>query len=803
MELGGGERGVGVVSRVDELGQEVELLRERLLLLREVNLRINESLELDEVLQGVLDSARALTGGSYGMISLLDEQQQPAECITSGMTPKQSEEFLAIPKRWEFFNLLFWVDEPLRLDDFQGFVKDQGLPEFLPPMPVSDAMAYLGAPIRHRDRQAGAIFVSEKEGGFSTEDEEALAVFASQAALVISNARRYRGEQRARADLEALVNTAPMSVFVFDAATGAITSVNRVARQLLGDLGLPTDSLQGLIATATFRRGDGRFFSQKSLSLENLLKSGDSLRDEEITVEFPDGRSIVVIVNATAIRSAEGAAESVVVTAQDMTPLAETERLRTEFLGMLSHELRSPLAAIKGSATTLIQGESSLDPAEVAQFYRIIDEQADYMRDLLSDLIDIVRIETGSLSVSLAPVEVSRLVDEARNTFRGAGGRENIRIALPPDLPPVMADRRRTIQVINNLLVNASRYSHEESAIRVEAALDDMYVAVTIADNGWGLAAERLPHLFAKFSRDDGPHQGRDLGLGLAICKGIVEAHGGRIWAESDGPGLGSRFTFTIPVSDAPAPATAPRQSAVTRWSFGEPIRVLAVDDDPRSLKRVRDSLADQGYEPVVTGDPQQVPSLIEETDPQVVLLDLMLPGTDGIELMQDILAVRDTPVIFLSAYNQEELVAKAFETGAADYIAKPFSPTELDARVKAALRNRPARPTRYISAPHTSARFESGELAIDYTTRVVTVAGRPVELTPTEFNLLAELAANQGIPLTHDHLLRKVWGLEKADDAQRMRTVIKNLRQKLGDSTKNPKYIVTVHHYGYRMAKP
>ena len=111
------------------------------------------------------------------------------------------------------------------------------------------------------------------------------------------------------------------------------------------------------------------------------------------------------------------------------------------------------------------------------------------------------------------------------------------------------------------------------------------------------------------------------------------------------------------------------------------------VDDDPRTLKRVRDSLADEGYEPTVTGDPEQVARLIEEVDPHVVLLDLMLPGTDGIELMQDILTVRDTPIIFLSAYSRDDLVAQAFEMGAADYIIKPSSPTELAARVKAAAR--------------------------------------------------------------------------------------------------------------------
>ena len=793
------------MSGAGDVGREVESLRERLSRFHDAALRINESLDLDEVLQGVLDSARELTGARYALIALGKEDRVPAECLTSGLTPEQSEGFLEwLPNKWELFNFLFGIEEPLRLDDFQGFLRGNGLPEFLPPFPASDAMAYLAAPIRHRGRRAGSVYVTEKEGGFTAEDEETLSVFASLAALVISNARRYRGEQRARADLEGLVSTSPMIVLVFDAATGAITSVNRIARRLLGDLGLPIESIYALIGAGTYRRADGLVIPSEGASLEQVLKSGEAVRDEEMTVEFPDGRSVVMMVNATPIRSAEGDVESVVVAAQDMTQQAEAERLRTEFLGMVSHELRSPLAAIKGSATTLLQGESSLDPAEMSQFFRIIDEHADYMRDLLSDLIDVVRIETGNLGVKPASAELSRLVDEARNTFIGGGGREKILIDLPPDLPPVMADRRRIVQVVNNLLINASRHSHDGSPIRVEAARDGAHVAVSVVDNGRGLTAERLPHLFAKFSHPEGPDRGRDLGLGLAICKGIVEAHGGRIWAKSGGPGLGSRFTFTIPVSDAAVPGAAPRHRRDTGWqTASEPIRVLAVDDDPRALKRVRDSLADEGYDPTVTGDPNQVASLIEETDPHVVLLDLMLPGADGIELMQDILAARDTPVIFLTAYSRDDLIARAFEMGAADYIIKPFSPTELSARVKAALRNKLAQHGRTTTAYRPPGPFQLGGLAIDYAARTVTVAGRPADLTHIEFNLLAELSANPGIPQTHEQLLRKVWGPDKTDDAQRLRTVIKNLRQKLGDSAQSPEYIITVPHFGYRMAKP
>ena len=162
------------------------------------------------------------------------------------------------------------------------------------------------------------------------------------------------------------------------------------------------------------------------------------------------------------------------------------------------------------------------------------------------------RIETGELSVAPAPADVATLVDEARSRFQSGGGRSNLRIDLSPELPLVMADGRRIIQVLNNLLTNAARHSHEASAIGVSAVREGYHVAVSVTDEGRGIAAERLPHLFRKFSRIDGEDRRRDIagsGLGLSICKGIVEAHGGRIWAESDGPGLGARFTFTIPVA--------------------------------------------------------------------------------------------------------------------------------------------------------------------------------------------------------------------------------------------------------------
>ena len=159
------------------------------------------------------------------------------------------------------------------------------------------------------------------------------------------------------------------------------------------------------------------------------------------------------------------------------------------------------------------------------------------------------------------------------------------------------------------------------------------------------------------------------------------------------------------------------------------------MDDDPQTLRHVRDALTNAGYTPVVTGDPEEALSLVEANDPHLVLLDLMLPGTDGIELMRGILDMADVPVIFLSAYGQEETIARAFANGADDYVVKPFSPMELVARIKAALRKREAPEWAEPSEP-----FVLGELAVDYAERRVTLAGRPVQLTAIEYGLLFEL---------------------------------------------------------------
>ena len=430
------------------------------------------------------------------------------------------------------------------------------------------------------------------------------------------------------------------------------------------------------------------------------------------------------------------------------------------------------------------------------EFFRIIDEQADHMRSLISDLLDAGRIDAGTLSVTPESSEVAGLVDQARNTFLSGGSRHAVLIDLPPDLPRVMADRQRIVQVLNNLLSNAAQHSPESSPIRVAGARQGVHVAISVCDEGRGVSAERLPRLFQKYTGPGGEEErgGRGTGLGLAICKGLVEAHGGRIRAASGGPGQGARFTFTLPVAGEAGGASDAARSSASRppRPGGEPTPILVVDDDPQALRFMRDALAEAGYAPITTGDPRELSGILQVEKPELVLLDLMLPETDGIQLMETLPELADRPVIFISGYRRDETIARALQMGAADYIVKPFSPIELTARVQAALRRR-AEPEPFLLS----------DLAIHYEQRRVTLGGRPVPLTATEYELLAVLSADAGRVSTYDSLIRKVWRGSKAVNPAGVRTFVKNLRRKLGDDAARPTYILTERGVGYRMAKP
>ena len=753
---------------------EIEALRERISMLSAASLRISASLDLETVLQEAVDSARTLIKARCGGIVTIDESGRPRDFHTSGFTDAEHRKMAEWPEGPRLFEHFRDLPGVLRLPDARAYAQSLGFA---------------------LDRQLSGTF---------------------------------QAEQRARADLEALVETSPVGVLVFEGGTGRLMSINQEAKRIVEGVRMAGSPPEALLEQVTLKRADGREIALEKLPLSQVLDHTETVRAEEIVLSVPDGRTVTTLVNCTPIHSEEGAVVSVVVTMQDLAPLQELERLRAEFLGMVSHELRTPLTSIKGSAATLLEAAPKLDPAEMREFYRIILAQADHMRVLISDLLDAGRIDTGTLSVAPEPSEVADLVDRARTTFQSGGGRHPVLIDLPHGLPRVMADRQRIEQVLNNLFSNAVRHAPESSPIRVSAVRDGVHVAVTVRDEGAGISADRLPYLFQKYAgleggdREAGAAAGT--GLGLAICKGLVEAHGGRIRAESGGVGQGTRITFTIPVANEVGKASATskdgaigkdgevgkagkigkvggagetsgepiRTDPKDAGGTNEPTRILVVDDDPQTLRYVREALTAAGYSALVTSNHDELPGIIQAERPELVLLDLLLPGTDGIALMERLPELADLPVIFISAYGRDETIARALDSGAADYLVKPFSTTELVARIRAALHRR-ADPDPFVL----------GELTIDYDRRRVSVGGVRVELTATEYELLRVLSLNAGRVLTFDNLMRQVWGSRAYANQKLVRAFVKKLRQKLGEDARKPAYLFNERGVGYRMARP
>ena len=328
----------------------------------------------------------------------------------------------------------------------------------------------------------------------------------------------------------------------------------------------------------------------------------------------------------------------------------------------------------------------------------------------------------------------------------------------------------------------------------VENAFVAVFVNVVSTDSGSSHPLDSRTRTSDGFLRNQ---NGRN-DLGLAVCQGIVEAHGGRLTVEG-GRSPTSRFSFTIPAveragdsahQDSGRPAAADDLEAASA-------RILVVADDQETARYIRSTLTGAGLTGVLTCGSDQAGRVIESEKPHVILVEPNLPWDDGFELLQAIERISDAPVIFVAGHEWDQYIGRAFEFGAFDYVAKPFTTGELVARIELAVRRR-GLADRKVPEPYLQ-----GELKVDYAERKVTVAGRQVRLTPTEFNLLAELSTAAGQVLTHEQLLRRVWGPLYSSDERIVRTYIKEVRHKLGDDAARPTYIFTEPGVGYRMNRP
>jgi len=651
---------------------------------------------------------------------------------------------------------------------------------------------FLCAPISRGDEAFGNLYLTEKRGGapFTHDDERLLALLTSLAAIAIGNARLHQESETQRQRLETLVETAPTGIFVTN-RQGDVLIANDEMQRIVGLVHEPSLRLNDYERAATYRRPDGTIYDDEDLPIERALHRGETVRAEEVIFDFGKGRKITTLVDAAPSLLSDGRAAGAVAIVQDISPLEEVERVRNQFLGLVTHELKTPLAAIKGAVSMALDSFEDLSEEETKDLLRVADEQSGRLRALIDNVVDMSRIRSGALHVEPRPTDLRETIDGFISALGSAIGHE-IRIEIEDGAPPVIADRPRLEQVLGNLIDNAAKYSPANEPITISAGRNGHHMIVTVQDRGRGISAQDMRLIFRRFS-SVAPVPGiPGSGLGLAVCKGIVEAHGGRLWAESEGEGKGAAFSFSLPITTQEAfddPKSADLPPAV------EGLRVLALDDDPHVLRLIKRQLDAAGHQTVIASDPERLDELMVDTDPDLVLLDLIFPAASGFDVLRSIKSRYDVPVIILTAGAREEDAVRTLEMGADDYIAKPFSPPELLARIGVVGRRRIAGGERRTLRP-----FVLADLRIDYANRQVSVAGRLVELTATQNKLLMELATNAGRVLTHNQLLQRVWGDHYEGEAALVRSFVRDLRRKLGDDSQAPRFIFTVQGVGYRM---
>jgi signal transduction histidine kinase/CheY-like chemotaxis protein len=369
-------------------------------------------------------------------------------------------------------------------------------------------------------------------------------------------------------------------------------------------------------------------------------------------------------------------------------------RLKDDFLATVSHELRTPLTSILGWSNLLRSG--SLDEDSVVKAFDVIERNAQNQKRLIDDLLDVSRIIGGKLILDTREIELARIIEDAIEVVRPAAAAKGIRVvsAFDPEVWTVSGDAGRLRQVVWNLLSNAVKFTAEGGRVEVRLERDGSCARVAVSDTGKGIAPDFLPHVFERFRQADAKTTRAfdGLGLGLAIVRHLVEAHGGTVRAESPGEGLGTTFSIYLPLlavrASVPACTDTVELGAAARASESlRGVRVLAVDDNPDTRELVETVLSRGGAEVRSSASAAEALAVLREWRPDVLLSDIGMPHEDGYELIRRVRALDasrggDVPAAALTAYARHEDRKLTLAAGFQMHMVKPVNPAELIAAV-------------------------------------------------------------------------------------------------------------------------
>ncbi|WP_437681765.1 hybrid sensor histidine kinase/response regulator [Sorangium sp. So ce131] len=368
-----------------------------------------------------------------------------------------------------------------------------------------------------------------------------------------------------------------------------------------------------------------------------------------------------------------------------MEELAAADRRKDEFLATLAHELRNPLAPLRNGLELLRLGAS--DPAASERARAMMERQVAHMVRLIDDLLDVSRITRGKLRLRRERVELASVVQSAIEASRPLidASRHALTVDVPPGPIHLDVDPTRLAQVLSNLLTNAAKYTDPGGRIRLSVERQGGEVVIAVRDTGIGIAAEHVPGLFQMFSQVS-PALERSqggLGIGLSLVRGLVELHGGRVAARSDGPGKGSEFSVRLPLAEERAPAAPPPGEAREASPSPSRCRVLVVDDNSDAADSLAMLLRVLGYAIEIAYDGRQAAEVAARFRPDVALLDIGLPKMNGYEVAR---YLREQPwgkelvLVALTGWGQQEDKQRATEAGFDVHLTKPVDPGAIKA---------------------------------------------------------------------------------------------------------------------------
>ncbi len=408
-------------------------------------------------------------------------------------------------------------------------------------------LVHASIPLKSKNRVLGVINVASKDPQyFHRRNLDLLTAIARQIGVATDNARTLDLTRRERATLKSVMDSMVDGLILVD-TSGKINYWNPRATAFLG---IPAAAAMGRSAMGVARRiaMGSTNPEQVSEQLADALLHFQSFPVIEYELVNPRRRTVQSLLFP--IIGDDGEDLGYGITLRDVTKEKELDKMKLQLLSTVSHELRTPLASIKGFTTTLLRQDVEWDEDAQREFLEIIDQESNRLTELIEDLLDMSRMEAGALSIEKEWTDIRRLLQEAIAAIRLHAGKHAFVLDIAAKIPSITADPRRIRQVVHNLLQNAVKYSPGGGQITVRATPSPRYLTIQVSDEGLGIPQEYHDRIFERFFQVDSASTRRTggSGLGLAICKSIVEAHGGRIWFESE-PGKGSTFYFTLPVA--------------------------------------------------------------------------------------------------------------------------------------------------------------------------------------------------------------------------------------------------------------